>query len=215
MAQMTLQRAAHVFNRIKAETAFSATSTEDDPYSSYRRRSRTPHRATFTLNINVSVDHPVKQQVDAYRRLATEKMAKLFRLMEIGTRIRTAVTQVQAKVGITALVTQRVMVVNQIAILEHLLESVETSVYVPELVEQQAETIKRRLNNSTIQNSTTATVSTPVLTSEDRTELNGKLAAARSALMGIDDELATLNATNHIDVDMADLKVLQEAGLSA
>jgi hypothetical protein len=211
MPQITLQRAAHVFNRIKAETAFS-TETED-AYTGYGRRRNRP-RNTFTLSVDVSVDQQVRQQADAYRNLALGKLEKLFALMEIGTRIRAATTQRQATAGITALVTRRVMVVQQIAVLEHLLESVEAGVYAPESIEQQATLIKQRLNAST-QGNTTATVSTVVLTADDREKLTRRLAATRSALMGIDDELATLNAMHYIEVSSDDMKVLQEAGLAA
>lgn len=213
MVQMTLQRAQHVFNRIKAETAF-ATAEEEDPYAGYGRRRPKTARNTFTLSINVSVDHPVRQQADAYRALALDKLDKMFALMEIGTRIRTATTEKQAHAGITALVTRRVMIVQQIQILDHLLQSVETGVYVPEMVENQAELIKKRLDSSA-SNTTTANISTVVLTSEDRVQLTTKLTASKSTLMWIDDHLATMNATNHIEVSTEDNKVLQETGLAA
>lgn len=212
MAQMSLQRAAHVFNRIKTETAFG---TEvEDAYGYPGRRSRQRQHNTFALTISVSVDDQVKQQADAYRRLALGKKNQMFTLMEIGTKIRGAMAEQQANCGVTRLVTDRVMTANKIKILEHFLESVETSVFVAEQFERQAQAIKSRLESST-QGATSANVSTPVLTSDDRDNLRRELAELRSTQMRIDDELGTLNATNHITISDPDLEVLREAGLSA
>lgn len=213
MTTMTLKRATHVFNRIKTETSFQ---TEvEDAYSGYgRSRHRDRQHNPFTLAINISVDDHVKQQADAYRRLALSKKDRMFGLMEIGTKIRAAMIVQQAKCGVTDLVTTRVMVINKIKVLEHLLEAVETSVLVPDQLERQAEVIRTRLASST-QGTTTANVSTPILNSEDRDDLTRELNGQRSNLMRIDDELETLNVTNQISVNDEDLKVLQEAGLAA
>lgn len=211
MTLMTLQRAAQVFNRIKAETAFSTAPDEDDPYS-YRRRGKPKTKNTFTLSVNLSVDGPVVQQAEAYRRLAISKKDQMFLLMRIGTTIRTATGRKQAEVGVSALVTERVELTQKVAILEHLVEAVETSTLNQELLQQQAEAIKGRLS-STVARETTAIVATSVLTSQDRDDLTAELREIRSTMMSLDDKLAGLN-TNTITISDEDFKVLQEAGLA-
>jgi hypothetical protein len=212
MPTMTLQRAAQVFNRIKAETAFSTGPDEDDPYA-YRRRGKPPTKNTFNLSVTLSVDGPVVQQAEAYQRAALGKKDQMFTLMSIGTRVRVAMGKKQADSGVSALVTERVEIAQKIKILEHILDAIETSVLNSGLLSEQAEAIKLRMG-STMARETTAQVSTSVLTDDDRQALTADLRAWRSHLMGIDDKLAGLNATNSITVTDEDFKILQEAGLA-
>ncbi len=212
MPAVTLQRAAQIFNRIKAETTF-ATEPDDDEYG-YRRRGRaTKAKATFTLSVTLSVDGPVVQQAEAYRTLVLAKKNQMFGLMTIGSEIRHQMALKQTSVGVSKLVTNRVMVVQKIKILEHLIEAIETQTLNAELLGSQAEAIKQRLAVSTTA-TTSAMVGSTVLTAEDREALNREVREQRSTLMAIDDELSRLNAANTITIPDGDFKTLQEAGLA-
>lgn len=212
MASLSLNRAKQISNRIKTETAFGA---EDEDSYEYSRRRRTPaQRNAVTLKATFSVDGPVAQQAEAYRRAARGKVDKMFALMEIGTKLRASLAKKNAECGVTELVTRRVMVDQKIRILDQILQQIETDVLNVELLVAQAEAIKNRLS-SAASTATTGQVSTNVLTHDDREELTGKLTRLRSELMSIDDELGRKNANNEIAIDDTDLATLREYGLAA
>lgn len=214
MAQLSLNRAKQISNRIKAETAFGVE--EDDAYAGYGRRRRTSpaQRNSITLNGSFSVDGPVGQQAEAYRRAAIGKVDKMFALMEIGTKLRVEMAIKNAECGVTQLVTRRVMVDQKIRILDHILQQIETDVLNTDLLIKQAEAIKGRLASAT-SNATTAQVATNVLTHEDRNNYTDCLTELRSELMMIDDTLGRHNATNEITIDDDDLAKLRAYGLAA
>jgi hypothetical protein len=208
MATMTLQRATQIANRIRLETTFEQRPDEDE--YGYRRRQKKA-KATFVTNVDVNIDGKPREVVDTLRQDLQKRKTMLFKLMEIGTRLRTSIAVKQAEGGINALVTERVMVVEQIKMLDALLSSVETAVFDGHAFDARVLATQSRLSNATT-GAASASINTPLLTKEDRDNLQSELRDRRSRQFEIDDQLSAKNATNMITVSDGDLSFLREAG---
>jgi len=214
MATMTLQRASQIANRIRSETTFEQKPDEDD--YGYRRRGQKKTKPTFVTSVEINIDGDPRHTVDDLRLDLLKRKATLFKLMEIGTRLRTSIALRQTETGdcgINALVTERVMVVEQIKMLEALLNSVETEVYDGRTFDARVNATVARLSKS-VSGTGSATVSTPLLTKEDRDEILNELRSRRSRQFEIDDQLSGKNATSMITVSEVDLAFLRENGFA-
>ncbi len=212
MTTMTLRRAAQIFNLIKAETQFEQESDEDQ--YGYRRRRRGPQKQSFSTSATVTVDGNPRERVDRLRTELLAKKTKIFRLLTIGTEIRQAVAAKQATTGVTALVTERVAVVQQRQILEALLKPIETEVFDPTFVETQARELRTRLAVAG-QGQTNANITTPLLTTDDREALRKELAVVRRRQIEIDDKLAELNSSSTVNIlSSEENEFLREIGIA-
>jgi hypothetical protein len=208
MTTVSLQRATQIANRIRLATTFETKPEEDDYYARRRAKKTKP---TFVTSVEVNIDGNPRQTADALRLNLHKHKNTLFRLMEIGTRLRTSIASRQVEAGVNALVTERVMVVEKIKMLEALVASVEIGVYEGTALDASAAAARSRLSNAT-QGAVTATISTPLLTKEDRDDLTTELRALRSRQFEIDDQLSAKNATSVVTVDQDDYGFLKEHG---
>jgi hypothetical protein len=209
MPTMLLRRATQVVNRINKETAFEVDSTDPDEFG-YRRRRRKVQ--TLVASTSVSIDADPRRRVDALRIDLLERFERMIRLAAIATHMRQAIGQKQAECGVTGLVTERVMVVRNQAIVQSLLSAVNQNTYNPEEFESRVNAMKDRLSRGQ-SNQVTSDISTVLLTADDRKNLQEMLLGLNRRLLQIDDQLAGLNASNSVQMSDEDEAYLREVGM--
>jgi hypothetical protein len=209
MATILLRRVTQIANRIKTETAFEVE--QEDDYSYGRRRAK--KIKTLNPQATISIDGDPNRRVAALRENLLSRKNQILRLMEIATRIRTAMAVKQAECGVTALVTKRVGLINRQKILEYLIDSTATNTLNEKEFNEQCIAMRQRLANAT-GGVATADIPTVLLTDNDHQQIQIELGAVKRELLDIDDKLAQLNSSNSIEVNDEDEAYLRDLSIA-